>query len=154
MIEGLRCICISSIRYFFFPFFFFLYADPIFTIALGHHHPHLLVLSHHFLNRTNTPWLPTSIKPSELAELKGKDMEIRLQLQVQFTQHDLFVYLGSPQEAPQKWMYMAANSSKTYLAVCQLCNFIYSVNENRHIKVFPLFLLLKHVLHAVVQGKG
>ena len=81
----------------------------------------ILVLGRHFLEGTNAPRPPTSIRPSELEGLKDKGMGARLQLQAQFTQRDLLVYPGSlqaqmimraaPGEAPRRRIYMAANSS-------------------------------------------
>nr|AVI61055.1 mitochondrial intermediate peptidase [Cyclocybe aegerita] len=81
----------------------------------------ILVLGRQFLEGTNAPRPPASIKPSELTGLKDKGMGVRLQLQAQFTQRDLLVYPGSlqaqmimrsaPEEEPRRRVYLAANSS-------------------------------------------
>ena len=81
----------------------------------------ILVLGRQFLEGTNAPRPPATIKASDLVGLKDKGMGVKLQLQAQFTRRDLLVYPGSlqaqmimrsaPEEEPRKRLYVAANSS-------------------------------------------
>ena len=81
----------------------------------------ILILGRQFLEGTNAPRPPASIKPSALKGLKDKGMGVKMMLQARFTGRDLLVYPGSlqaqmimrsaPEEEPRKHVYIAANSS-------------------------------------------
>jgi intermediate peptidase len=81
----------------------------------------ILVLGRQFLEGTNAPRPPVSIKLSELKGLKDKGMGVKMTLQARFTGRDLLVYPASlqaqmimrsaPEEEPRKRVYIAANSS-------------------------------------------
>ncbi|KAJ7631141.1 mitochondrial intermediate peptidase [Roridomyces roridus] len=83
----------------------------------------ILVLGRRFLQGVSTPGPPASIKPSDLAGLKEKDLGlgVRLERRAQFTKRDLQIYPGSiqaqmimrsaPNEEPRRRLYIASNTS-------------------------------------------